>query len=121
MLDSKILEELKQKLLAEKNRIEKNLSRLEAKKKNTDREYKTKFTEIERDQEQNADEMEIYESNLATDETLKTELEKVNAAILRIESGAYGKCSNCQKEIPLERLRAYPQADVCLDCQNKLS
>jgi RNA polymerase-binding transcription factor DksA/predicted small secreted protein len=34
-----------------------------------------------------------------------------------LEKGTYGKCSNCQKEIPLERLRAYPQAAACLDCQ----
>lgn len=117
MLDPKTLEGLKQKLLEEKKKIEKNLAKSEIGKKGTDREYQTAFPEIERDQEQNADEMEMYESNLATDETLKAELQKINSAIAAMEKGTYGFCQNCQKEIPLERLQAYPQADTCLDCK----
>jgi len=116
MLDAKTLEELKKNLLEEKKRIEENLSKTETDKKGIDREYETKFTEIERSEEENADEMEMYESNLAVDESMKTELKKIETALSRIEGGTYGICSNCQKEIPLERLRAYPQADVCLDC-----
>jgi len=119
MLDTKIQEELKQKLLDEKKRIEENIARAGASRKGMDREYETAFPEIERDQEENADEMEMYESNLAVDESMKTELEKIDEALLRIEKETYGTCSNCRKEIPLERLRAYPQADVCLDCENR--
>ena len=48
---------------------------------------------------------------------METELEKIGAALSRMEKGTYGVCSNCQKEIPLERLQAYPQADTCLDCK----
>lgn len=118
MLDKNIQEELKQKLLKEKARIEKNLADIEVSKKDIDREYETKFPEIDRDQEENADEMEMYESNLAVDESMKAELKKINAALSRIEEGNYGICQNCKKEIPLERLLVYPQADVCLDCQN---
>jgi len=117
MLDKKIQEQLKQKLLDEKKRIEQNLSPIEKKEKGTDREYETKFEEIDRDQEENADEMEMYESNLAVDESMKAELEKIDAALSRIENGTYGICSNCKKEIPLERLKAYPQANRCLDCK----
>lgn len=116
MLDQKTIEELKQKLLSEKIRLEKNLAPNETKKTGADREYQTSFSEIERDEEENADEMEMYESNLATDEALKTELKKVNEALLRLESGSYGICANCQKAIPLERLQAYPQANTCLVC-----
>lgn len=117
MIDVKIQEELKQKLLEEKKRIEKNITRTEIGRKGMDREYETAFPEIERDQEENADEMEMYESNLATDEALKSELKKIDAALLAIEKGTYGICAKCQKEIPLERLRVYPQADSCLDCE----
>ena len=41
MLDSKTQEELKQKLLEEKKRIEENISKTETGKKGTDREYET--------------------------------------------------------------------------------
>ena len=117
MIAEKIQEELRKKLLEEKKRIEKNLSGTETDKKGVDREYETKFEEIDRDQEENADEMEMYESNLAVDESMKTELEKIEKALAAIEAGTYGICSNCQKEIPLERLRAYPQAEHCLGCK----
>lgn len=117
MVDQKIQEELKQKLLKEKDHLEKTLAPTEQKK--ADREYETKFTEIDRDEEENADEMEIYESNLAADEAMKEELKKIEKALAAMEAGTYGICINCQKEIPLERLRAYPQADKCLDCERK--
>jgi RNA polymerase-binding protein DksA len=117
MIDQKTLGKLKEKLISEKKRIEENLAVSETNKSGTDREYQTTFPEIERDQEQNADEMEIYESNLATDETLKSELKKIDTALSRIKSGEYGFCTNCKKEIPLERLKAYPQAERCLDCK----
>ena len=119
MLDPKIQEELKQKLLEEKARIEKTLSPNEEKEEGMDKEYETKFPEVDRDEEENADEMEMYESNLAVDETMKSELEKIEKALLAMEAGTYGFCANCQKEIPIERLRAYPQADTCLDCDGK--
>jgi RNA polymerase-binding protein DksA len=119
MLDPQIQEELKQKLLEEKQRIENTLSKTETNKKGADREYETKFPEIERDEEENADEMEMYESNLAADEAMKTELEKIERALAAMDTGTYGICANCQKEIPLERLRAYPQADTCLGCDGK--
>jgi len=116
MLDPKTIEELKKKLLIEKKRLEKNLAPDEVAQPGVDREYQTKFSEIERDEEENADEMETYENSLATDETLKSELQKIDSALEAMEKGTYGVCSNCQKEIPLERLMAYPQADTCLDC-----
>lgn len=117
MIDQKMLPELKQKLLAEKERIEKNLTPTETGQKGVDREYQTTFPELDRDQEENADEMEMYEDSLATDEVLKSELVKINAALAAMENGTYGFCKNCQKEIPLERLMAYPQANSCLECK----
>lgn len=119
MLDPQIQGELKQKLLEEKKRIENILSKTEAGKKETDREYETSFPEVDRDEEANADEMDMYENNLATGEAMKSELEKIEKALAAMESGTYGFCANCQKEIPLERLRAYPQADTCLNCDGK--
>jgi DnaK suppressor protein len=119
MIDPQIQEELKQKLLEEKARIEKTLSPTENGKKNTDKEYETKFPEIDRDEESNADEMDMYENNLAADEAMKGELEKIEKALAAMTAGTYGFCSKCQKEIPIERLRVYPQADTCLDCDGK--
>ncbi|HLM84411.1 MAG TPA: TraR/DksA C4-type zinc finger protein [Candidatus Bathyarchaeia archaeon] len=119
MIDPQIQEELKAKLLEEKTRIEKTLAPTEANEAGVDKEYETKFPDVDRDEEANADEMDMYESNLAADEALKGELEKIEKSLAAIDAGTYGICANCQKEIPLERLRAYPQADTCLECNGK--
>lgn len=44
-------------------------------------------------------------------------LGEIDAALARIEGGTYGTCTNCGKEIPLERLEAYPWASLCIDCK----
>jgi len=117
MIDPKIQEELKQKLLEEKNRLEKTLSKTETNKKGADQEYETAFPEVDRDEEANADEIDMYENNLAADEAMKGEIEKIERALAAMDAGTYGICSKCQKEIPIDRLQAYPQADTCLDCE----
>ena len=44
-------------------------------------------------------------------------LRKIDFALLRLEDGTYQQCANCEKKIPLERLRAKPSASLCLACQ----
>jgi RNA polymerase-binding protein DksA len=44
-------------------------------------------------------------------------LGEIDAALARIEAGTYGTCTNCGKEIPLDRLEAYPAAALCIDCK----
>lgn len=43
-------------------------------------------------------------------------LEDVEAALERIESGNYGHCELCGREISKERLDALPQASTCIEC-----
>jgi RNA polymerase-binding protein DksA len=50
-------------------------------------------------------------------ENSETVLGEIDAALARIEDGTYGTCTNCGKEIPLERLEAYPWASLCIDCK----
>ncbi len=49
-------------------------------------------------------------------ENSQTVLSEIDAALARIEAGTYGTCTNCGKEIPVERLEAYPWASLCIDC-----
>ena len=42
---------------------------------------------------------------------------QIDAALTRIEDGTFGKCTNCGKPIPEERLEARPWASLCIDCQ----
>ena len=59
-----------------------------------------------------------FANTAAIEENLEAELERVRAALRKIEDGTYGRCANCggEQEIPLERLEAYPAADTCIHC-----
>ena len=47
------------------------------------------------------------------------ELRGLDAAHERIESGDYGVCAECGRDIGFERLRATPTAVRCIDCQTR--
>lgn len=44
-------------------------------------------------------------------------LNRVNGALVRLEQGGYGNCSECGEEIAERRLRALPFAVRCKDCE----
>jgi len=44
-------------------------------------------------------------------------LELVDAALARLDAGAYGSCQSCGRPIGPERLEAIPWAAFCIDCQ----
>jgi DnaK suppressor protein len=52
-------------------------------------------------------------------EVLKAQQDRVKAALLRVAAGSYGRCVNCGRELPDERLEARPEAERCVDCQQK--
>ena len=44
-------------------------------------------------------------------------LDRISAALARLQAGEYGICHDCEEEIPEKRLRAMPFATRCRDCQ----
>ena len=50
------------------------------------------------------------------DDVLRTEIGQVRMALLRIENGTYGICSQCGKAIFRGRIEARPIATRCIDC-----
>ena len=42
---------------------------------------------------------------------------RIEEALARLDSGSYGICTNCSREIRAGRLRAMPWARYCIDCQ----
>ena len=57
---------------------------------------------------------ETYERELdeGLEEDAREQLRQVEKALARIESGKYGRCEICGKEIPVERLEALPVDDA---------
>lgn len=47
------------------------------------------------------------------------ELRDIDAAFARIKSGEFGLCIDCEANIPVQRLLAYPTAKRCMTCQER--
>ncbi len=58
------------------------------------------------------------ERNHAVADNAQMMLAQVQAALDRLESGTYGKCVNCGRDINPRRLEALPYATLCIDCQS---
>jgi RNA polymerase-binding protein DksA len=44
-------------------------------------------------------------------------LAAIDAAIARLDAGAYGRCTSCHRPVAPERLEALPWAALCIECQ----
>jgi DnaK suppressor protein len=53
------------------------------------------------------------------DRRRQIELQKIAAALRRIEAGDYGDCVRCGEEIAIRRLDLDPAAPLCIDCASK--
>jgi len=49
-------------------------------------------------------------------ENIRKELNLIDNAIVRIENGTYGTCSECGEQISPKRLEALPYTELCIDC-----
>ena len=60
-----------------------------------------------------------WERNLARRERAKGKLERLEAALQRMEEGTYGVCETCGQAIEPERLAALPIATLCIACAHQ--
>ncbi len=59
------------------------------------------------------------ELQLTTESILEREAHQVEDARRAREEGTYGTCANCGRKISASRLRARPEATLCIDCQRE--
>jgi DnaK suppressor protein len=57
------------------------------------------------------------ELDLALWRRAQHDLAEVAAALARMDAGVYGTCERCTSAIALPRLRAVPEARLCMACQ----
>lgn len=73
-----------------------------------------------------ADEVDEIQANerreigFATRELLVDRVNKLTAALDRLNDGEYGTCIECGEEIAPARLRVIPEVQTCVRCQDKL-
>lgn len=116
-MDIETLKQLRSQLEAEKNELEKMLEGFAEKDDN--KEWETRYPDIDQGEgiEEQADEVEEYENLLPVERALESKLKDVILALEKMDIGTYGKCENCDKDIPLERLKAFPEARTCKECE----
>jgi len=119
-MDKSAIEKLKQGLEEEKAILKKELERFALDDKNIKGNWDTKYPSKERgDKEEEADETQEYDNLLSLEHSLELKLKDVNSALDKIKNGVYGKCERCSKEIEPDRLTAYPEAKLCIECNKQ--
>lgn len=114
-MNKEIIEQIKKELLDRKTQIENDLKEISDGPNN-----RVKFPEYGDKSDENAQEIDEYSRNLATDKVLESTLRDIDNALARIEDGTYGICKYCNNPIGEKRLLARPVASACVECKTKL-
>ena len=117
-MDKTFVEEMKEKLLAEQKSLREQLGKFADPTAAPD-DFAARFPSYGEEQDENAQEVATYQDRLSIETNLEQTLQGVDKALAKIENGMYGTCENCGKEIPKERLHAFPAASLCTDCASK--
>ncbi len=62
------------------------------------------------------DALQNQEMAKETDRRRQAELQRIEAALQRIEDGEFGECANCGENIARKRLELVPAVVVCIGC-----
>jgi len=118
-MDKKLIEELKEKLESEKKSLQKELEKFATKDPSLKDNWNAKYPNREdRYKDEEANEVEDYDNLLPVEYGLELKLKDVNTALEKIDNGKYGTCENCGEKIEEERLKAVPEAKLCMKCNN---
>jgi len=124
MKNKEFLKELKAKLESSKKILISELEKFAKKDRNLKDDWDTKYPKSNSGSgsqalEDAADEVEEYATLLPIEYSLELRLRDVNLALKKIKENKYGKCEKCGKDIRKERLKAYPEARFCSQCDKK--
>jgi RNA polymerase-binding protein DksA len=116
-MDKVLLEKVKIILLADKDRLEKDLFSIAEKKDDVANDFDSRYPNYGSDLDSNAAEVDTYSSRLSIEKSLEKILHSIVKALEKIDNGTYGVCEQCGKDISEARLKANPSAVYCLKCQ----
>jgi RNA polymerase-binding protein DksA len=119
-IDKKIIDQIKDDLLARKQKLLDDLRAISGQDAHEKDQHRTMFPSFGDKPDDNAQEIDSYTTNLATEKIFESGLRDIDNALKRIEDGSYGICKYCSKEIGEKRLLARPVASACVECKNKL-
>lgn len=120
-MDKHLIQNLKNALLDERHKLEDELKRIAERNPDVSEEdYLTKYPQFGDEMDENAEEVAVFEQNIAIEKNLQHSLRDINSAIERIEAGTYGICKYCGKEIDEKRLEVRPASSACMKCKARI-
>lgn len=117
-MNEKELQSFKRQLLEEKERLEGEVESFQAEMHVTQSDwggehgYENHLADL-------ASDLAARESDMSIEFNAMDLLNRVNEALLRIEDGSFGLCKVCGQPISLERLKAIPWAELCVEDKKK--
>lgn len=118
-IDPSQLDELRRRLEADRESLRAEIQRIEDEDIHAENQYDPEFSGYGNHMAETGTEIYEQERNLSIEQNLQQQLTDVEHALAKCEQGTYGICDNCGKEIPLERLQAFPQAALCIGCKGR--
>lgn len=106
MISEEFIQKQKQILVEEKKRLAAKVEKLK------------EYPDYGRNEDDNAQEMADYQSNLSLEEQVEFLIKKIDIALKAIDDGSYGKCKKCKEMIEEGRLEIMPYAEVCVTCKD---
>ncbi len=120
-VSAEALAKIKNGLIQEKERLEKELGLFTEKNPHVTDDYDSKFPDYGDKEDENANEVAEYATNLSIEGNLEKTLRDVNKALTNIEKGTYGICKYCKKPIEEKRLIARPTSSACVECKKTIT
>lgn len=115
-IPAEVKTKLHQKLIKEEAAIVKRIEELKVDDPFTNPDYTSDNAAIDTD----VREQMGHDTIEAQITAMQKRLTRVRAALKKISGDMYGMCENCNKPIPLARLRLVPEAKFCVSCEGKL-
>lgn len=109
-MDATLLEHYRQRLLIQRQQVVQRLFGIEADLATLTANHAIEWIDHAQ--------LEVPEEVLEKlDDQSRREVEAIDAALARIDTGTYGRCITCGHRIPGARLEAMPTAQRCIPCQ----
>lgn len=115
------LKEMELALLSEQKRLISELDEIATQNPKNKSEYDTAFQNLGDKEDENAEEVSTFSTNLSLERTLESALRDVEGALTRITKGSYGICKYCNKPIDEKRLHARPESSSCIECKKSFT
>jgi DnaK suppressor protein len=115
------IKDIEEQLVAEAGRLKAELLEFSNQNPKNMEDYDAKFPNMGDKEDENAEEVATFSTNLTLERTLEGSLRDVEKALERIKKGTYGICKYCNKEIDEKRLRARPASSSCVECKKSFT